>query len=191
MAINRDKQELREKLLKQLLSLAQEEIKRRSKNVENRLSSLPIYKQAKIIMVYYPLKGEVNILDEIRKTIKEKRFCFPVMDLKAKSLSMFEVKDLDQDFSPGPFGIMQPDVGKTKEVGISEIDMVIVPGLAFDRKRNRLGRGAGYYDRFLKRLGPTVKRIGIAFDSQILESLPAFLPLDQKVDLIVSESSVI
>jgi len=191
MVINKEKQELRQKLLRQLLSLAQEEIKRRSKNVEKKLSSLPIYKESKVIMVYYPLKGEVDILEEIRKTIKEKRFCFPVMDLKANTLRAYEVRDLDQDFIPGPFGVMEPDIKKTKEVGIDEIDMVIVPGLGFDKQKNRLGRGGGFYDRFLKEITPSIKSVALAFKFQILENLPINLPTDQKVDTIVSEDFIV
>lgn len=191
MVLEREKQGTRQKLLERLLSLTKEEIKRRSKNVENKLSELPIYKQAKVIMVYYPLQGEVNILDKIRKDIGSKRFCFPVMDLKAKNLRIFESTRLDEDFVLGPMAVMQPDTKKTKEVDIKEIDMVIVPGLAFDRQKNRLGRGAGFYDRFLRNITPLTKKVGIAFEFQILENLPANLSHDQKVDTIVSENFVI
>lgn len=191
MVIDREKQQLRRKLLEQLLSLTQEEIKRRSKNVEERLSGLSIYKQAKKVMVYYPLKGEVDILEMIRKDIKSKQFFFPVMDTKAGDLEAYQVKDLDDDFAVGPFGVKEPDPKKTRKFDAGEIDVVIVPGLGFDYQRNRLGRGAGYYDRFLQRLTPSTKKVAIAFDFQIVESLPTHLSLDQKVDIVVTESTVI
>lgn len=191
MVLEREKQGIREKLLERLLSLTKEEIKRRSKNVEAKLSELSIYRAAKVIMAYYPLQGEVDILDKIRKDIGSKRFCFPVMDLKAKNLRIFESANLDEDFVLGPWAVMQPDTKKTKEVDIKEIDMVIVPGLAFDKQRNRLGRGAGFYDRFLRNITPLTKKVGLAFKFQILENLPTNLSHDQKVDTIVSEDSVI
>lgn len=191
MAVNSEKKELRQKLLVRLLSLTKEELKRRSTNVEKILSGLPIYKQAKIIMAYYPLKGEVDILGMIRKAIGIKRFCFPVVDLETKRLDTFEVNNLDRDFVKGPFGIMQPDFNKTRKVDAGEIDMVIVPGLAFDFQRNRLGRGGGFYDRFLKKIKPSAKKVGVAFEFQVLESLPVYLPLDEKVDIVVSEDFVI
>lgn len=191
MVVNREKKELRQKLLKRLLSLTQEELRRRSKDVEEKLSSLHIYREAKKVAVYYPLKGEVDILGMIRKAIGAKRFCFPAMDSKAKDLRFFEVTRLKEDFVLGPFGVMEPDTNKTKEVDIREIDIVIVPGLAFDYQKNRLGRGAGFYDRFLKRTTSFTKKVGIAFKFQILESLPTHLPLDQKVDIIVSENLVV
>lgn len=191
MVINREKKELRHKLLQRLLSLTQEELKRRSKNVEEKLSNLPIYKRANTIMGYYPLKGEVDVLGVIRKAMVNKRVCFPVMDLTTNNLRAFEVSSIDEDFTLGPFGVREPDTNKSKEVDIKEIDMIIVPGLAFDRQKNRLGRGAGFYDRFLKRAPASVKKIGVGFEFQILENLPIHLPNDQKVDFVVSENQVI
>lgn len=191
MTLGQDKQQLRQRLIRRLLALTKEEIKRRSKNVEDKLSDLLIYKQAKVVMAYYPLRGEVDILKMIKKAKTFKRFCFPVMDLKAKDLRIFEVNNLDEDFISGPFGVMEPDAEKTKELSIKEIDIVIVPGLGFDYHKNRLGRGAGFYDRFLEKITPSIKKVGIAFEFQILESLPIHLSLDQKLDVVVSESFVI
>lgn len=188
MAISSEKKELRQKLLAKLLSLTKEELKRRSQDVEKRLSSLPIYNKAKVIMAYYPLKGEVDILGMIRKDLGLKRFCFPVTDLEKKELFAYEVKNLEEDFVRGPFRVMQPDIKRTKRVDIGEIDMVIVPGIAFDRSGNRLGRGAGFYDRFLRKLNPPVKKVGIAFTFQILQDLPIHPPVDEKVDIVVSEN---
>lgn len=191
MAEISEKEKVRKKLLEKLLSLTKDELKRRSKDVENILSKLPIYKCAKVIMVYYPLRGEVNLLEMFRKEWGSKRFCFPVMDLEKKALRIFEVKDLDEDFICGPFGVMQPDIRKTKELTVKDIDMVIVPGLAFDYQRNRLGRGAGFYDRFLKRINSSTKRVGVAFECQILDNLPIHSPFDEKVDMVVSETFII
>ena len=191
MAISSEKKELRAKLLAKLLSLTAEELKRRSDNVTERLSNLPLYKSAKVIMAYFPLKGEVAILGMIRKDLKSKRFCFPVMDVAKKELQVFEACNLEDDFVAGPFGVKQPSLERTKKVAIGEIDMIIVPALAFDRKKNRLGRGAGFYDRFLKSVNPPTSKVGVAFDFQICENLPIHPPFDEKVDLIVSEHFII
>jgi len=189
--VKSEKNELRKNLLGQLLSLTEEEIKRRSKNVSEKLSNLPIYKQAKTIMVYYPIKGEVDILGAIRKDIGNRRFCFPVMDLAKKDILIYEVKDLDNDFCTGPYGIREPDVKRTRQLSVNEIDMIVVPGLAFDRKKNRLGRGGGFYDRFLSKIIMPAKKVGLAFDCQILEDLPIQPPFDQQVDVVVCESETI
>ena len=191
MVIDKGKSDLRKRLLSKLLSLTKEEITRRSNNVEKILSGLPIYKKAKTVMLYYPLKGEVDILGIFRKDRMTKKFCFPVMDLIKKDLRVFEVSDLIKDLCRGPYGVLEPIPGKTKEIDIGDIDLILVPGVAFDRQRNRLGRGAGFYDRFLLRAGPGVKKVGIAFENQILDTLPINLPFDQQVDLVVTENFLV
>jgi 5-formyltetrahydrofolate cyclo-ligase len=191
MTMHSSKKEVRQKLLASLLALTKEEIKRRSEYVEHILSELPLYRKAKVIMVYFPLKGEVDLLGLVRKTWGTKVFCFPVMDLKTKGLRAFEVSNLERGFVRGPYGVMEPAIGTSKEINTGLIDLVLVPGLGFDRGRNRLGRGAGIYDRFLRTIKPPAQKAGIAFDLQIHENLP-FDPLfDEKVDLVVTESSVI
>lgn len=188
--VERQKADLRQNLLGKILSLTKEEIKRRSVNVINNLYNWSKYKNAKCIMVFFPLRGEVDILEMIRKAFGTKKICFPVMDLKSKDLSAYAVNNLTDDFVLGPYKVRQPDIKKTKEVTVSELDMVIVPGLAFDKHKNRLGRGAGFYDRFLSKLSPQTQKVGIGFDFQILESLPISLTHDQKVDTVVSENSI-
>ena len=189
--MSQQKQELRDKILAKLLSLTKEELKRRSENVEKILSELPLYRKAKLIMAYYPLRGEVDLRKMIGKGFDCKRFCFPVMDLKKKDLRVFEANNLEGDFILGAFGVWQPDPTKAKEIDPKEIDLVIVPGLAFDLKRSRLGRGAGFYDRFLKRIKSPTQTFGVGFEFQILKNLPTHLPFDEKVDFVVSEKSVI
>ncbi|MBU2504382.1 MAG: 5-formyltetrahydrofolate cyclo-ligase [Candidatus Omnitrophica bacterium] len=188
MAVSSEKRELRKRLLRELFSQSEEEIKRRSENVQNSLSNLSIYKEAKVIMGYYPLRGEVDILGMVRKSWGTKRFCFSVLDLEKENLRPFEVENLEEEFVLGPLGAMQPDTRKTKEVDVREIDMVIIPSLALDRQKNRLGRGAGFYDHFLKTIEASTKKVGVIFEFQFLESLPIHPSQDVKVDVVVSES---
>lgn len=140
-------------------------------------------------MFYYPLKREVNLLGAIREALKQKRVCFPVVDLKEGDLIPYQVKDLVKDFVKGPLEIMQPDKEKATEVELQDIEVVIVPGLAFDREKNRLGRGKGFYDRFLKRLDKKTRKLGVGFDFQLITSIPTDPPRDEKVDLVVTEST--
>lgn len=184
------KAQLRRKLTEYLLSLTKKETQKRSFRVECILSQLPIYKQARLVMAYVPLKGEVDIWGMIRKAWGSKVFCFPVMDAKTKTLRAFEAIDCGKDFIRGPYGVMEPDVTKCREVDPGGIDLILVPGVAFDRHKNRLGRGAGCYDRFLKNVGPRAKKVGVAFDFQILDDLPFDPAFDQKVDIVIGENGI-
>jgi len=188
LMIKNNKEKLRKLLLGQLLSLTSEETIRRSKNVEKNISDLPIYKNAKTIMAYYPLKGEVSVLGIIKKALGEKKICFPVIDSESNNLIPYCIRDLERDFTRGPYGVMQPDTGSTERIDLKEIDLVLTPGIAYDRNKNRLGRGAGFYDRFIAELGSNTKKIGVAFDFQILDDLPVNVPHDRQVDMIVTET---
>jgi 5-formyltetrahydrofolate cyclo-ligase len=191
MVENYSKQQLRKQMLAKLVALTKKELRRRSKNVETKLSSLSIYKNAEVVMFYHPIEGEVDIKEIIRKACLEKKACLPVTDLATKTLKIFQIDNLEDDLVKGAFGIKEPNKEKAKELDINEIDVVIIPGLAYDYSRNRLGRGGGFYDRLLKKLPNSVKKLGVAFDFQILESLPTNLFTDQKVDLIVTEDRTI
>lgn len=188
--VQESKKSIRLELLRRMLSLTKEEIKRRSGYVGKMLYSLPLYRKAKCIMGFYPLKGEVDLLEMIKK-VSGKKICFPVMDLKAKNLSAFQVNNFEKDFVKGPYGVSQPDPKKAKEIDISKIDMILVPGLAFDLKKNRLGRGAGFYDRFLKNALASTTKVGVAFKFQVLNNLPINLSFDQPMDFLVSEDFII
>ncbi|MCF7894475.1 MAG: 5-formyltetrahydrofolate cyclo-ligase [Candidatus Omnitrophica bacterium] len=191
MVENHSKQQLRKQMLAKLVGLAKNELRRRSKNVEAKLSSLSIYKNSEIIMFYYPIEGEVDIKGLVRKACLEKKVCLPVTDLVNKSLRIFQINDIENDLVKGAFGIKEPNKEKAKELDINEIDTVIVPGLAYDYNKNRLGRGGGFYDRLLEKLPNSTKRVGVAFDFQILENLPVSPVTDQRVDLIVTEDKTI
>ncbi len=184
------KENVRKRLLKQLLSFPQDELERRSKNVERIISNLSIYKEAEVIMLYYPLRGEVNLLGMVRKVLGKKEICFPVMDLKTKNLVPYKIGDLESDFSKGPYGVKEPDIKKTKRCSIKGLDLVFVPAVAFNLSKYRLGRGGGFYDRFIKTLNSHTKTIGVAFDCQIIDGLPVSIPQDERVDFIITESRV-
>ncbi len=89
---------------------------------------------------------------------------------------------------PAPFGALEPSDGEI--VPPEEIDVVIVPGLAFDRAGHRLGYGGGFYDRFLGRLRPDAVTIGVAFSDQIVDEAPHG-PKDRSVDIVVTEHGII
>lgn len=186
MVIAEEKEVIRKKLREALLSLTWREVERRSKNVEKKIQNLSCYINAKCIMVYYPLKGEVNLLGMVRKALEEKRVCFPF--IKEEELIPYQIQDLENDLVRGIFGIKQPLPQKARQVNERDLEMVIVPGLAFDRNRYRLGRGGGYYDRFLRKLDKKTKKVGVAFDFQILENLPHHSSQDAKLDIIVTDT---
>lgn len=180
------KKELRRIFLKTRSELAAEDIIEKSAKIMSRLFSLSEFRGAKTIMFYVDAGNEVKTRDGITKALSEwKRVVVPKVK-KGYGLLAIEIKSLDE-LSPGTFGILEP----AGEKGISpeEIDLVVVPGVAFDKRGNRMGYGAGYYDSFLPKLRPEVKKVAIAFEMQVTDSLPAE-EHDVKMDLIITENTI-
>ena len=141
--------------------------------IKNKLFNEEEFKKAKLVMFYVSLKDEVNTLSMIDEAVKAgKRVCVPVILKEDKRLIAGEIMDRRKDLERRHFGIYQPKEGHVREVPLENIDLVIVPGIAFDKNNVRLGRGHGYYDRFLSGISNHTKTIGLAFDFQVVENLP-------------------
>lgn len=150
----------------------------RSQVIESRLLESDPFRSAKVIALYSPFRGEVetDILYQESQRLKKKAV-YP--RIQGSELAFFPV-DPHHPLQPGRFGILEPQ--SNEEVRGDQIDILIVPGVAFDERGFRLGFGQGYYDRFLKSYSGG--KVGLAYDFQILPQLPVNkndIPCDQVV----------
>lgn len=167
------KHKIRKEIRDKIKSYSELEKSEKSDIIKNKLFSEEEFKKAKVVMFYVSLKDEVSTLSMIDEAIKTgKRVCVPVIFKSTKHLIAGEIKNRKRDLEKQHFGIYQPREGRVQEVPLDDIDLVVVPGIAFDKNNVRLGRGHGYYDRFLCGLPNRAKTIGLAFDFQVLETLP-------------------
>lgn len=141
------------------------------------------FQDAKTIFIYNSMPDEVATTSFIQKWSKEKDFYLPVV---VNDGLVFRKYNVDTQFVTSGYGIDEPQ-GDDFPIG-KKIDLVIVPGVAFDRKMNRLGRGKGYYDRFLTTT-KTVK-MGVCFDFQLLDEVVVD-DRDIAMDVLVSENDLI
>ena len=149
--------------------------------------SLPAFVSSHTIMVYMALPDEVQTAAIIAVALQQgKRVAVPVV--AGKDLVVVEYPHKHPQFRRGALGIMEPS-RETTLVSDDEIDCVLVPGVGFDRCGTRLGFGRGYYDRFLRRLPPTVRYGGLAFHSQIIAYIP-HMPQDVPMLFVVSEQGI-
>ncbi len=161
----------------QLLSIkkSMEDKKKDADIIFTKIESLEPFKKANTILLYWSTKNEMPTHDFVEKWKDEKIILLPSVvgnDIVLKRYT----KNLMQ----GSLGIWEPDTELNFE-GV--LDLAIIPGVAFDRNRNRLGRGRGYYDRFLT--NSICVRIGICFDFQLFDDIPANKN-DKRMDLIIS-----
>lgn len=164
--INEQKKELRKKvrLLKQEFST--EEKKEKSKSIWEQLEENPVFLSAKTVMMYWSMDDEVYTHEFIREWYQKKEIILPIVNGDDLELCIFSG---DSCLVPGDrYGIMEPNGERFLEK--HKIDLIIVPGVAFDKKNNRMGRGKAYYDKLLK----TTKayKIGVCFDFQMFEYVP-------------------
>ncbi|MFH0762334.1 MAG: 5-formyltetrahydrofolate cyclo-ligase [Candidatus Omnitrophota bacterium] len=173
MSINAEltKQKIRSKIFLKLKTQKEEERIIKSRIITRKLIRTKVFKTAKVLMCYIALKGEVDTQGVIKQAIKSgKVVAVPVC--KKDNLAILPCILNDKaGFKRGPYGVVEPAL--QKRVPLREIDLVLVPGVAFDKKGNRLGRGKGFYDRFLKKINGCTETIGLAFRYQILPALPA------------------
>jgi 5-formyltetrahydrofolate cyclo-ligase len=175
------KSQLRNKILVKLQNQKEEDRNRKSRIIKEKLFRTLVFKKAKTVMFYIAFDGEVDTEDMIRKArILGKRIVVPVCR-KDRQIMPCILNDKAR-LVRSLYGILEPAIKKPSN--LEELDLVIVPGIAFDKEGRRLGRGKGYYDRFLKKLPDRASSIGLAFDFQILPSTPA-TPIDVSVDRVI------
>ena len=179
---NTFRNEIKGQLREQTRSLRDEA----SRRIQEKLISSKEFISARTVMSYISTDTEVETTYFNRKVLESgKRLVVPVIDRERQEIIASELKSIE-DLIEGPFGIYEPRDGLEKQTTVEEIDLIIVPAIAYDRHNMRLGRGKGYYDRFLadKRLSRT-KTVGLAFHFQIVDVLPSD-PHDIPVSTVIT-----
>lgn len=157
----------------------------RSQHILGHLEQTDLFRAASRIALYHALPGEVQTAEFLEKWQDKKNFYLPVVE--GDDLRLVPYRG-NNHLKAGSFGILEPiaeEIGPTDPITPSTLDLIIVPGVAFDRKNNRLGRGKGYYDRLLAKLD--IPKIGICFDFQLFDEIPAE-PFDRKMNQVISEN---
>ncbi len=160
----------------------------RSGKIQEILLSSEEYRNAKTVMTYVSLPLEVSTEYFNKETLRrrEKRVVVPYIGPNNQEITASELTEIT-NLGKGPFGILQPKKGLVKTIALKEIDLIVVPAIAFDKNNMRLGRGKGYYDRFLSQEDLFLaKTIGLAFHFQILDRLPACL-YDKSVTRVITD----
>ena len=144
------------------------------------------------MIFYVSMPEEVNTHGMIDETIRMgKTVGVPVVVSARgggkKELAISQITDRKIQLENGPYGISQPKAAEIKPIACGDMDLILVPGVAFDKNGNRLGRGKGYYDRFLKELPKRAFTIGLCFDFQVVEFIPK-LPHDIPVKKLLSNA---
>lgn len=185
------KKELRGQLLKQRNTLPVDYIRQASQTIQDTLLGLPVFQNAETVMAYISMGSETYTNGIIEHLLQiGKRVALPYLHKQPGKMEASEVRDLEQELILGKFNTRVPKPEFFRPLDPKDIDLIVVPAVAFDVRGNRLGYGGGYYDRYLKQITPETVLLGINFSVQVLDELPAY-PHDMPVDIIVHEKGMI
>lgn len=176
-----NKQELRKEIRTVKKAVPFSEKMLRSEPIMRQVEQLEAFKQARTVLLYWSMDDEVQTHNFVERWYREKCLLLPCVDGDDLLLRQYTGPACMQ--AGEQFGIGEP----TGPVftAIDTIDMIVVPGVAFDRQNNRMGRGRGFYDRLLKTT-PQAYKVGVAFDFQIKDSIPTE-PFDIPMDIVIGE----
>jgi len=176
------KQELRSKILLKLKNQKEEDRKLKSNLIKNKLLKQGVFKRAKRVMFYIAMKGEVETREMIETAKRLGKIIAVPVCVKNRASLRPAILNSHASLRKGPYGVPEPVTSSF--IRPEDLDLVITPGVAFDKKGNRLGRGKGYYDRFLSKIPKDTPSIGLAFNLQILPLIPT-TPRDVSVKKVL------
>lgn len=183
------KKELRSEILAERGKLTKNQHEKYSENIIDKILNSDFYKNAKTIMCFISFGDEVDTHNFIKKSIQDgKRILVPITISEPRHLKVSLLESFEE-LEPGFYNILTPKEEFLRFKDPQEIDLVITPGVAFDRDGYRVGYGGGYYDRFLSNI-PHVPAIAIAFDLQLIDQVPKE-HFDIPVDYIFTEKEII
>ena len=173
MEIAEAKAALRRLLLSRILAMDPAERFEQEKALAEKLPSLPGFAEAGVVLMYVrAFPEEIDTAPMLRFVLdRGSRLVCPRVFRAERRLRLFEVQDLAADFEPGVLGIPEPKPG-CREVSPEDVDWTLAPGLGFDRRGYRIGRGAGHYDRLLPKLRPDAPAWALMLTPQWVEDMP-------------------
>ena len=153
------------------------------------LTALPEFDRAAVVMAYLSIPGELDATDVVRAAwAGGKKLLVPRVVWTGRQMDAVEIRSLDDGIEQTDYGLWEPADGAPWPV--DRIDLIVTPALAYDRQGNRLGRGGGFYDRFLARTAPHAVTCGLAFDEQLVERVPVEAN-DVPIDLLATDRQVL
>jgi 5-formyltetrahydrofolate cyclo-ligase len=183
------KKDIRSTILKKRSNMPLSEVIEKSKRIKEQVFHMEEYKEAKTILLYVSYDNEVCTHEMIKESLAmKKQVVVPKTDMNNRTIICSSLTSWD-NLIPGAYTILEQRQECVNEVPPESIDLMIIPGVAFDSHGNRIGHGLGYYDRLLEKKMRT-HCLGLAFEIQIVKNIPTEKH-DVKVEKIVTEERII
>ena len=193
MTIFDDKRALRRKILDERKNINIVKKEEMDNKILDKLYESEYYRKSKKIFIYISYDSEINTKGIINKALEDnKKVYVPRTEFKNRLMDAVEIMSLD-NLVESDFGILEPSI-KEPYIDPNELDLIVVPGVAFDKQGGRMGYGAGFYDRYFKKISEDnikkVMKVALAYEFQTLEKVP-MNDHDIPVDCIITENEAI
>ena len=185
------KQEIRSQVKEKLDALSKKEIMEKYGLIEEQLFDFANFLEAEVTLLYINHPHEVdskNILKYCSESTKN--IVLPLFKGENNGTRLYKISDIKKDLQPGPNNILEPNPDRCKVVSIDDVDIAIIPGIAFDEKGGRLGLGNGRYDRIISKLPATARKVACATEDQMTQLIP-MESHDKYVDIIITDKRII
>ena len=163
--------------------MTKEQVEEQSALIMAQLEQMSAFREAKTVLLYYPIHNEVDLRPLLTKYKGQKIFLLPVTHRHSMEVRPYDGEDM---MRRGRLGVPEPQTFTYR----GHIDLIIVPGVVFDQNRHRIGRGGGYYDRFLRKQF-TAKKVGVCYSFQLKKHTIPHSWRDQKLDRIITPQQTI
>lgn len=184
-----NKKEIRENALRIRNGFTRQQVSDSSEQILEKLFSHPWYGDCRTLFTYVSMDSEVQTCKLIERALSDgKRVCVPRV-VPRQHMVAVPIRNLNSDLEKGYYNVLEP-IAELPPVTQDKVDLVIVPGLVFDREGYRIGYGGGYYDKYLRILSPHCRTIGLAFHALTTDWIPREAH-DQKVMLVITEKELI
>lgn len=182
------KEFLRKKTLELRNGFSTDKIIEVSREIKNRFLNLDIVEKSQRFLLYHSFGKEIithDLIDDLYEREKEVYIPYVIKEKKVLGISKL---DKDDELVAGVFGIKEPVI--KEDIPVNRMDIIVVPGLLFDKNGYRIGYGGGYYDRLLKTIEERIITIGLCFDEFLQDSLPVE-KYDISVRIVITEKRVL
>lgn len=184
-----DKKTIRGEILELRHNIKGEERKVWDKLILNSLINSEIYKKAKSIFIYVSYNDEVDTIEIIKHSLKSNKDIYvPKTYMQEKTMKAVKIHSLDE-LSVDNYGILEPKFVDKNNIGVY-FDLIIMPGVAFDKMGNRIGYGGGYYDKYISSIDCKSLKVALAYNIQVIDKIESEVH-DIKVDYIITNENLI
>jgi len=171
--------------------LAKEELFEKYKKIELKLFEFANFMEAQLAFFYTPISNEMPTEKIIKKALQiEKGIALPVFTYAKNAINIYKINNYDNDLVTSANDILEPDIEKCKKISLEEVDIAIIPGLAFDDKGGRIGFGNNFYNKLITKLPETCRKVSIAYEEQVVDQIQ----MESRkftVDIIITDKRII